>query len=173
MWKKFKLLILGVLCCWLFDSCRLVSNVGQKVFHSTESQFTNREIKRLLKAAQNYQGVVYRYGGTNEKGFDCSGLLFRVYSDHNYMIPRSTIQQAEYGLTVEMEDIEKGDWLFFKTNGSPKISHVGLVTKVLGPQEVIFIHASTSKGVREDNLYSNYWIKAFSKVVRPYKNNSK
>ena len=103
---------------------------------------------------------------------DCSGLLFRVYSDQNYIIPRVTTQQAEFGLPVSMDVIAQGDWLFFKTSGSENINHVGLVTKVQGPNEVLFIHSSTSKGVREDNLYNNYWFKAFQKVIRPYKNNS-
>jgi cell wall-associated NlpC family hydrolase len=83
-----------------------------------------------------------------------------------------TTQQAEFGLPVSMEVIAQGDWLFFKTSGSENINHVGLVTKVQGPKEVLFIHSSTTKGVREDNLYNNYWLKAFQKVIRPYKNNS-
>ncbi len=154
------------------DSCRLVSRINRSIFHQNTSQFTNREIDNLVEVAKSYQGVEYRYGGSDVEGMDCSGLLFRVYSDQNYIIPRVTTQQAEFGLPVSMEVIAQGDWLFFKTSGSENINHVGLVTKVQGPKDVLFIHSSTSKGVREDNLYNNYWFKAFQKVIRPYKNNS-
>ncbi len=157
---------------FFLDSCRLVSRINHSIFHRNESQYTNREILNLIETAKTYQGVVYRFGGTDEQGMDCSGLLFRVYSDQNFTIPRVSTQQAEFGLPVSLDAISQGDWLFFKTNGSENINHVGLVTKVQGPKEVLFIHSSTSKGVREDNLYNNYWFKAFQKVIRPYKNNS-
>lgn len=159
----------------MLDSCRLVSRIKTSLFRDTteeSSQFDNKEIEMLISAAQSYQGVVYRVGGDDENGMDCSGLLFRIYSDNNYSIPRVTNQQASFGLPGTLSKIQKGDWLFFKTNGSLNINHVGLVTKVKGPNEVLFIHASTTKGVREDNLYSNYWFRAFQKVIRPYKNNS-
>jgi hypothetical protein len=44
---------------------------------------------------------------------------------------------------------------------------VGLVTEVRGPEEILFIHASTSVGVTENNLYSNYFRGVFIKAVRP------
>ncbi len=156
----------------LFDSCRLVSRLNTRLFGQYTSQYSNQDVENLLETAKTYQGVAYRPGGADVQGMDCSGLLFRIYSDQNYLIPRVTIQQAAFGLPVSIDRIAKGDWVFFKTNGSGNINHVGLVTKVEGPKQVLFMHASTSKGVREDNLFSNYWFKAFEKVIRPYKNNS-
>jgi cell wall-associated NlpC family hydrolase len=58
--------------------------------------------------------------------------------------------------------------VFFKTNGAIQINHVGLVTKI-NLQKVIFIHASTSKGIREDDLNQNYWAQSFVKALRPFK----
>lgn len=141
-------------------------------FRKSNPEFTNysmREIDNLIESAKNYQGITYRNGGTDEKGMDCSGLLFRVYSDQNFMIPRPTYQQELFGLPVSIDKIQKGDWVFFKTNGSKSINHVGLITNIVNPKEVYFIHASTSKGVREDNIYSKYWFASFEKVIRPYK----
>jgi cell wall-associated NlpC family hydrolase len=151
----------------------MVRRVSHSVFTDRtkiDSNFSDKEIFNLIEAAQGYKGVVYKFGGTDEIGMDCSGLLFRIYSDYNYLIPRSSNQQALFGLPVSMDAIQAGDWIFFKTNGSASINHVGLVTKVIYPNEVFFIHASTSKGVREDNLFSKYWFDAFDKVIRPYKN---
>ena len=44
--------------------------------------------------------------------------------------------------------------------GSKKITHVGMVTSVTKSQ-VLFIHASTSKGVVESDLTSDYYNKRY------------
>lgn len=168
-----KLLRICLFAC-LLVSCQLTKN-SFRYFKKNTLVITNysiKEIDALIETAKNYHGVIYRNGGTDEKGMDCSGLLFRVYSDQNFMIPRPTYQQELFGLPVSIDNIQKGDWVFFKTNGSKTINHVGLITKIVNQKEVYFIHASTSKGVREDNLFAKYWFTSFEKVIRPYKNNS-
>jgi probable lipoprotein NlpC len=157
----------------LIDSCQVVHRISQRFLHRKESKsflFEVDEINTLNHHAKSFQGVAYKNGGVDQSGMDCSGLLFRVYADFNYMIPRLTHQQALYGIDQTLNTINVGDWVFFKTNGSSNINHVGIVTKVISPKEVLFIHASTSKGVREDNLFSNYWFNVYVKVIRPYKN---
>lgn len=170
MYRFIALVIVG----FLFVGCQSIRNV-RSFFESNSSlagQFTTNEIDELVKSAIRYQGVPYAGGGSNENGMDCSGLLFRVYVDNNYSIPRSSVQQALFGLSIPMNKIQKGDWLFFRTNGSSSINHIGLVIQVNGDQDVQFMHSSTSKGVRSDQLYANYWFKAFDKAIRPFKNNS-
>jgi hypothetical protein len=44
---------------------------------------------------------------------------------------------------------------------------VGMVTDVKSREEIFFIHASTSLGVIEDNLFANHYQKIFLKAVRP------
>ena len=158
----------------MMESCQLTRRVGNlfSANHGVEAIYSSKEINNLIETAFDYQGVPYRNGGTDEKGMDCSGFLFRVYADNNLLIPRPTSQQALFGASVELADIREGDWLFFKTNGAATINHVGLVTKIKSADAVYFIHASTSKGVREDLLQSKYWLKAYVKSLRPYKNNS-
>lgn len=159
---------------FLLDSCQLTRRVG-RLFTSrrpTTSIYSNKEIDNLVESAFHYEGVPYRNGGTDEKGMDCSGLLFRVYADNNLLIPRPTFQQALFGVDVDITDLHAGDWLFFKTNNASSINHVGLVTKITSRDAIYFIHASTSKGVREDKLQNKYWMKAYVKSLRPYKNNS-
>lgn len=175
MLRRYNLLIVGCFALLVFDSCQLVRRVGSNIFnqqHSVDANYTEKEIDKLIESARFYNGVIYKNGGADETGMDCSGLLFRVYTDQNFMIPRPSYQQAMFGLPISIDAIIEGDWIFFKTNGSKTINHVGLVTKVKKPEVVLFIHASTSKGVREDNLYAKYWLNNFDKVIRPYKNNS-
>ncbi|MHA8049966.1 C40 family peptidase [Aquirufa sp. ROCK-SH2] len=157
----------------LLSSCQIWQNIKQSLgFKSniTNSFYSIHEIDQIVKNAQNYIGVPYRSGGIDEKGMDCSGLLFRIYSDQNFLIPRISNDQSNYGFPVSFDDVQKGDWIFFATGNSKNINHAGIVVDSKGGFDINFIHASTSKGVREDNLLNKFWSKAVIKVIRPFKN---
>ncbi len=63
---------------------------------------------------------------------------------------------------MKKEELQPGDLLFFATGKKRRVvTHVGIVTEVKGSDNVKFIHASTSLGVMETNLYSEYFIKRF------------
>ncbi len=165
-------LISLIFILFVLSGCQIIRTVGS-LFNSTNTSvnsFSNSEIDKLLRSANRFQGIPYKSGGVNEDGMDCSGLLYRIYTDNNFIIPRSTIQQAQFGLSIPLDKIQAGDWLFFRTNGSTNINHIGFVMQTKGYRDVLFVHSSTSKGVRSDQLYANYWFKAFYKAIRPFKN---
>jgi cell wall-associated NlpC family hydrolase len=124
---------------------------------------------KVIEAARSYIGTPYRYGGTTRRGMDCSGLLCTSFQAVNISLPRPSYEQAEYGREVRLRDVQPGDLVFFsdKKIGN-KVTHVGMVTVVNGREDVTFIHASTSRGVIEDNLYKEYYQKIFVKAVRPF-----
>ena len=67
---------------------------------------------------------------------------------------------------MKIKDLQPGDLLFFETGKKKKeITHVGIVTDVK-KDNIKFIHASTSLGVIETNLYSDYYIKRFRTARR-------
>lgn len=138
--------------------------------HVENNNYSIREVDQIIRSAYTYVGVPYRTGGIDAKGMDCSGLLFRIYADQKRVIPRLSKDQAQFGLPVSIQEIQVGDWIFFATNKSNSINHSGIVSQIISANEVYFIHASTSKGVREDNLYQKYWLGSFVKIIRPYKN---
>src|SRR5881392_1913471 len=46
---------------------------------------------RVAHRALEYKGTRYRYGGTNKRGMDCSGLVARVWADLKLKkIPRAS-----------------------------------------------------------------------------------
>ena len=171
MFKRF-LFVVGITI--LVSSCQLTRRINHLFSENSAStsSYSHKEINNLSETAFEYQGVPYKNGGTDEKGMDCSGYLFRIYADNNLLIPRPTVQQVLFGRPIGLQDTQVGDWVFFKTNDATTINHVGLVTKIKSEGAIYFIHASTSKGVREDLLQSKYWFKAYVKSLRPYKNNS-
>ncbi|MFN8345820.1 MAG: C40 family peptidase [Spirosomataceae bacterium] len=128
-------------------------------------------VRDIVRTARTYTGTPYRSGGNDRKGIDCSGLICNVYSEVGLKVPRISWQQAEFGTEIEeVKDIKAGDWIFYVPDAGKAgyVSHVGIVTEVRNINEVIFIHASSSKGVREDNLYSKYFKNRFVKAMRPF-----
>jgi probable lipoprotein NlpC len=168
----FVIISFTVSSCKIFRSNNSTTNTHTHKVEPKHSKSSNPKIApqavELISLARSYTGVPYKSGGTTEDGMDCSGLLYKVCQTAGLSIPRISYQQAEIGEEIDLEDVQQGDFVFFSTAKSTnRISHVGLVTEV-NPQSILFIHSSTSKGVREDNLYSDYWKKAFAKATRPF-----
>jgi len=98
--------------------------------------------QKLLEDAKYFKGGKYVWGGTTPKGFDCSGYVQYLYKKHNVNLPRTAWAQSKKGLSIDKEDLQKGDLLFFLTDkkrGIP-ITHVGIY---IGDGE--FIHAASKK----------------------------
>lgn len=123
---------------------------GAKVQASSEAQ-------KAVKAAFSYEGTKYKYGGTTKKGIDCSGLMCVAYKEAGVVIPRTSRDQAQFGKRKYIGELIKGDLVFFRAKpGSKKITHVGMISRI-NEGKVYFIHASSSRGVIEDELTSSYY----------------
>jgi len=123
-------------------------------------------IDNIIKTAEKYNGVKYKYGGTTKKGMDCSGLITTAYNSENIPLPRTTRDLSTTGDWVDVKEVQKGDLLFFATKkNSRHVNHVGLVTNVR-PGYVEFIHSTTSSGVITSKLSDKYWYFAFVQARR-------
>lgn len=112
----------------------------------------------LIKTAEGFIGVPYRWGGVSaEKGFDCSGLTMTVYRLNGLDLPRKASSQFQAGTPVSRYALKRGDLVFFATNGDKSISHVGIFS---GNDS--FIHApSPGKRIRISSLSSIYYKERF------------
>lgn len=111
--------------------------------------------------ALGLRGAPYRNGGADPSGFDCSGFIWYVFSQHGVAVPRTVTQQFDQGLEVDPGDLAPGDLVFFRTAGQ-SISHVGMA---IGGDE--FVHAPSSRGeVRVERLGSTYWAPRFAGAKR-------
>lgn len=101
----------------------------------------------LEQFGRGFLGVPYVYGGTSDKGFDCSGFVYYVYSEFGITVPRTSAQFADFGKEVPIESVKKGDILVFLSPTRNAIGHIGIVTDPKG-MESEFIHASSSKEMK-------------------------
>ncbi len=113
----------------------------------------------VAQAAYNYLGERYVWGSSQPGvGFDCSGLTSYLYNKVcGISLYRNSAAQSNNGYPVNRNNLKQGDLLFFSTNGSGNISHVGIY---VGNGKMI--HASTpSTGVIISDIDSNYYSSTF------------
>jgi cell wall-associated NlpC family hydrolase len=125
-------------------------------------------INQIIQSASDKIGTRYRSGGTTTAGFDCSGFMYSTFGAFDIKLPRSSIEQAAIGEKIDDENAQKGDLIFFKTNGRRHINHVGMVIEV-NEDEIKFIHSSTHSGVIISSTKEPYYHRNFVQVNRVVK----
>jgi len=122
---------------------------------------------RVVEAAQKYLGVPYRYGGMTTAGLDCSGFLGLSFKDAlGVSLPRSASGLYTWTVRIPVERAQPGDFVFFKTDGTNNITHVGLY---LGNRR--FIHAASAgsqTGVIYSNLDERYYVNTYAGAGRAF-----
>lgn len=145
----------------------VVENTAEVKKDSTYVRTGNNSelIDQLIANATENIGIRYRSGGTTKAGFDCSGLMICTFNNFDIKLPRSSIEQSRIGTKVSSEEAQKGDLIFFRTNGRRHINHVGMVVEVIDG-EIKFVHSSTHGGVMISSTKEPYYTRAFSQVNR-------
>ena len=156
--KKWSFLI--VVISLLLSSCSSTKTVVKK----TPKPITKAD--KIVANALEYKGVRYKFGGTTNRGMDCSGVVYVAFGNENVQLPRISRDMAKRGDKIALSKVKKGDLLFFKTskNRRGNINHVGLVVSHLKGQ-IKFLHATTSRGVIVSALSEKYWKNAFVKAT--------
>lgn len=115
----------------------------------------------LLGEASAWSGTPYRYGGETRAGIDCSALVQRIYRDSfDVRLPRTTAGQVLEGQRIARDELQPGDLIFFRP--SRRDRHVGIYV-----DNGMFLHASSSSGVRMSKLDNPYWISHYWQARRP------
>ena len=104
--------------------------------------------------AKHHLGVRYKSGGASpSSGFDCSGFVYWVFSEHGVSVPRDTVRQSRAGIEVAKNDLLPGDILIFRIANTPNGRHSAIY---IGDGR--FIHSpSTGSRVRIEQLDAAYW----------------
>ncbi|MDQ7988397.1 MAG: C40 family peptidase [Candidatus Dactylopiibacterium sp.] len=121
-------------------------------------------VSTLIDKGFGFLGIKYRFGGTGPEmgGFDCSGLVRKVFGDAlGLNLPRTAAEMARLGDKIGSQDLKPGDLVFFNTMRRA-FSHVGIY---VGDNK--FLHSPSKGGVvRVEELDSSYWMKRFNGARR-------
>lgn len=91
----------------------------------------------IVRAARDYVGVRYVWGGDTPRAFDCSGFTRFVFGRYGIALPRTAHEQAAVGDAPFPGDLRPGDLLFF--SGGQGAQHIAIY---VGGDTII--HASSS-----------------------------
>ncbi|BDS15336.1 C40 family peptidase [Aureispira anguillae] len=150
------LVVFFVFTILLLTSCKSSSSAPNRSTSKVSAEMTLR--KSLVKDAEKYKGIKYKYAGKDPKGFDCSGFTYYVCSKHQIKLSGSSSSQSKQGVEIPISKAQMGDLVFFGRHGrNGKIQHVGLVYKN-DSNGLYMIHSSSKRGIVIDNVTtSKYW----------------
>lgn len=112
--------------------------------------FAGDPASQLRSAIMNKLGIRYRFYGTSDAGYDCSGFVWRVFQEaganFHRVAARSLWSQLPEATPEETKQF--GTLVFFND-----LKHVGIVR-----DDKTFYHSSSSKGVTVSE-FAGYWEK--------------
>jgi len=158
IFKKFFNIVFLLLLISSASYSGCTSTANKKVSLPNTLPGTKRDA--IVKTAEKYIGVRYKFGGMDPSGFDCSGYSSYVYQLNGITLAHSAQQQYANGKRIGIKNAKPGDLVFFRITGW-KISHVGIY---LG--DYLFIHApSRGKSVSVEDMRKDYWNKRYAGTV--------
>lgn len=128
-----------------------------------ESERIGKEVtaEDILQASK-FHGSDYKWGGITTGGMDCSGFVYTAFRLNGIYLKRDSYLQAEEGLDVPITELKAGDLVFFKSEKTGRITHVGIYTG-----NGNFIHSSRGKkGVAVSSLSDEYFKNHFAGARR-------
>jgi len=154
------------------DISRSFENLQKQLIERKEMQelssrlgitITDATLLDFYREVSDWLGTRYRRGGMSRKAVDCSGFTNIIYKNvFDVQLDRvSTVIAKNVKESVDKEDLQPGDMVFFSTFGKKYINHVGIY---IG--EGKFIHASIKKGVIISRLDEGYYSKVWKKGGR-------
>jgi peptidoglycan DL-endopeptidase LytF len=131
----------------------------------TLQEVENAMVKNaIVTDSINYTGVPYVWGGETPEGFDCSGFIYYMFSKHGVDTSRTTSGMLyQQGKSIEQNQLQQGDLVFFGVNKPGVVSHVGFY---IGDNQ--FISATSSKGIWVYTMDNSYWKQYYMGAKRVY-----
>lgn len=124
------------------------------------SGISDERVAMMLAEADKYEGTPYVWGGSDPRGFDCSGFVCYVINHSGGNVGRVNARTLYANSTpVSKEEAKPGDLIFFKNTHVSGLSHVGIYCG-----DGIMIHAGSP--VKYANINTNYWQEHFLGFTR-------
>ncbi|MGL6108215.1 C40 family peptidase [Romboutsia sp.] len=127
---------------------------------------SSEKADKVISFAKNLLGKPYVWGAEGPNSFDCSGFTqYVLKKSAGVSIPRVSRDQAKFGQSVSKSNLQKGDLVFFDTEGSNNgyVSHCGIY---MGNGEMIHASSSGKKVIISKMNCNGYYDKAFVNARR-------
>lgn len=136
------------------------ASTSAKPSSKAASQQASSRANAIVALAKQEVGKPYVWAGTNEDGFDCSGLVQYVYNHAaGINMPRTTYDQVKVGKTVSMDQLQAGDLIYWGDANAPY--HVAIY---IGNNQ--YVNAATpEQGVILQTLTSYYYPSVAKRVL--------
>ncbi|MDQ0091054.1 cell wall-associated NlpC family hydrolase [Paenibacillus anaericanus] len=131
----------------------------------TSTTLAERQADELIAYGEKYLGRPYEFGASTDQTdtFDCSSFVRHVYLDKlSIELPRVSYNQAKEGQEVGINELRKGDLLFFSARGLD-IGHVAIY---VGNNKILHTY-SKELGVHYETL-GDKWMKRFVTARRMF-----
>jgi len=124
-------------------------------------------IEKMIKIAKQQIGDPYVLGKSGPDSFDCSGLVYYCLRQVNVYTRRLNAsglsKTSSWTKITSLSDVKAGDLLFFKSDSSSTVGHVGIY---IGGGEMIDASSANGKVVRR-SAKTSYWRRNFVCARRP------
>lgn len=133
------------------------------LFIPDESGETELSESAVAETAESLIGIPFADGGTSPaEGFDNSGFIYYVLRENGYVnCPRQISEQVEWGENAPIDDIKRGDIVYFSAEPNGKASFGGVY---VGGGEMIY-SPSPGETVKRADISTNYWQLRFVTVL--------
>ena len=165
----FAILVLIYMIFTIFSSFETPFNKPQ---HISDGKHYDELVTEndIVDYSYKFLGMHYLWGGTTpvisditgkyiSGGFDCSGFVQYIYKTFGISLPRTTMDQANEGVSVNINNLKIGDLVFFMTNPvlPSQVSHVGIY---VGNNK--FIHSPKKNDVIKISELTGYYKDKFA-----------
>lgn len=112
----------------------------------------------IVNESKKYLGRPYVWATSGPDSFDCSGFTMYVMNLFGIQLPHQSGMQYNYGYSVAKENLIPGDLVFFSSNSSAGVAHVGIY---IGDGNFIHASSGSAKSVTISPLDANYYTKHY------------
>jgi cell wall-associated NlpC family hydrolase len=131
-----------------------------------------KKVDAVIEEGLKYLGTPYQFGASTKQTatFDCSSFMKFIFGRNDVSLPRDSRQQSQVGESVAVDQMRKGDMIFFTTaarKNKTGVDHIGHVAIYLGENKVLQTY-KVGVGVTVTNLDAN-WTSRIVSVKRVVK----
>lgn len=120
--------------------------------------------EQIIFTGLQYLGTPYVFNAPSYQPdtFDCSSFVQYIFGINGILLPRNSRQQFETGVPISLDQIKKGDLLFFTTKDRKNrqgLSRIGHVAIYIGHDQIL--HTYTQGEKVRISVLNSYWKKSF------------